>query len=140
MVPRRRSFIGQPRPAFVRRLGPTFVWRRGCRACVHAEVGARCHRSCVLRWALIVAVRVCWCGAHIAVHPLVSLGLHLFVVLSPHLFRDEGTMRAEVGTCHHRLCMLRWALIVAVHACWCGASFPIRQWWCGAHVAMCLLP
>ena len=49
---------------------------------------------CVLRWALIVAVRACWCGAHVAVHLLVSLGLHLFVVLGPRLFRDEGTVRA----------------------------------------------
>ena len=70
----RRSFIGQPGLAFVRCPGPTFVWRRGCRACMHAEVGA----------------------------------------------------------CRHRSCVLRWVLIVAVHACWCGALFPIRQWWCGA--------
>jgi len=94
MVPRRHSFVGQPGPAFVHRPGPTFVWRRGCRACVRAEVGARRHRLCVLRWALIVAVCACWCGAHVTVHPLVSLGLHLFVVLGPRLFRDEGTVHA----------------------------------------------
>ena len=66
----------------------------GDEGAMRAEVGARRHRSCVLRWALIVAVRACWCGAHVAVHPLVSLGLHLFVVLGPRLFRDEGTVRA----------------------------------------------
>jgi len=47
-----------------------------------------------------------WC--HVAVHSLVSLGLHLFVVWGPHLFGDEGAVRA---------CMLRWALVVTVRVC-----------------------
>jgi len=141
MVPRRCSFVGQPGPAFVRRPGPMFVWRRRCHACVRAEVGARRHRSCVLRWALIVAVRACWCGAHVAVH-LLSAWACICSSSWAHVCLETrvSCVHAEVGACRHRLCVLRWALIIAVHGCWCGASFPIRQWWCGAHVAVCLLP
>ena len=111
MVPRRCSFVGQPEPAFVRRPGPTFVWRWGCRACwggrlsspfMCAEVGAHRRHSCMLVWGPCRHSSVGQPGPAFVCHP------------GPMFVWRRG----------YRACVLRWALVVTICACWGGPCSP----------------